>query len=141
MGQHVETNKMNFVVFFIGVVLGVIAITVMHWCRVAYERGTWAATMVAIAAFYMVFSIEHSLGETQHIVIALLFSLLAILGARFNTWLIVVALIGHGVFDAFVHLVFPDPSPEWWGPFCISVDIILGLWLAVLLVTKRIKVS
>ena len=65
MGQHVETNKMNFVVFFIGVVLGVIAITVMHWCRVAYERGTWAATMVAIAAFYMVFSIEHSLGETQ----------------------------------------------------------------------------
>jgi uncharacterized membrane protein HdeD (DUF308 family) len=87
------------------------------------------------------FQLNIVLEKLNNIVIALLFSLLAILGARFNTWLIVVALIGHGVFDAFVHLVFPDPSPEWWGPFCISVDIILGLWLAVLLVTKRIKVS
>jgi hypothetical protein len=35
----------------------------MHWCRIAYERGTWAAAMVAISAFYIVFSFEHGVDE------------------------------------------------------------------------------
>lgn len=131
---------MTSTAFFIGVALAVVSILTMHWCRVAYERGTWASAMVAIASFYIVFSIDQSIGEVQTISIALLFAILAILGARFNMWLVVVALIGHGVFDAVVHLIFPDPSPEWWGPFCLSIDIMLGLWLAFLLVQKRIKV-
>ena len=132
---------MNILAFLIGIALACLAIWVMHWCRVAHERGTWAATMVAISAFYIVFSFEHGMGEAEHVLIASLFALLAILGARFNAWLIVAALIGHGIFDAVVHLIFPDPSPEWWGPFCISVDIVLGLWLATLIIQKRVKVA
>ena len=132
---------MNILTFLIGIALACFAIAIMHWCRIAYERGTWAASMVAISAFYIVFSFEHGVGEVEHVTIASLFALLAILGARVNAWLIVAALIGHGVFDAVVHLVFPDPSPEWWGPFCIGVDVVLGLWLAILIIKKRIIVA
>ena len=89
---------MNLMAFLIGVVFAMTAVWIMQWCRIGHQRGTWAATMVAIAGFYIVFAIERGIGEGQHIVIAAIFTFLALLGARFNTWLIVVALMGHGIF-------------------------------------------
>jgi hypothetical protein len=72
--------------FLIGVVF---AMTVCGSCSGAASAIS-AATMVAIAGFYIVFAIERGIGEGQHIVIAAIFTFLALLGARFNTWLIVV---------------------------------------------------
>lgn len=95
--------------------------------------------MVAIATFYVVFAFDHGIGELHQSLIAVGFALLAVIGARYSAWFIVVALVGHGLFDATVHLVVPDPSPEWWSPFCIIVDIIFGLWLASLILKGRIN--
>jgi hypothetical protein len=124
--------------FLIGIVIALASIPVMHWCRVAYQRGTWAAAMIAISAFYIVFAFERGTGELEHITIASVFSLLALLGARFHTWFIVIALVGHGIFDVFVQFLLSNPSPAWWGPFCIGIDVIWGLWLAFLIAQKRI---
>lgn len=126
--------------FLIGVIVAVVAIAVMHYCRIAYERGTWAAAMVAISGFYVAFAFEQGAGQVEHTLIAAVFTLLAIVGARFNAWFIVAALLGHGVFDAGAQLVAPDPSPDWWGPFCVGVDIVLELWLLILILGNRLPV-
>ena len=67
------------------------------------------------------------------------FSSLALLGLRKSPWLIALALIGHGVFDAVAHWISSDPSPEWWGPFCLGVDVVLGVWLSLLIFQKKIR--
>ena len=110
----------------------------MHMTGIAYQRGTWVVTMVAIALFYVVFAVENGgpVEAALHAAIALAFIAMAILGGRGNPWWIVAALAGHGVFDAGAPLFVADPSPLWWGPFCLGVDLTLAAWLAVLLKTR-----
>ena len=92
----------------------------------------------AIALFYVVFAFENASLSTAvtHGLIASVFLAVAIVGARTSMWWVVLALAGHGTFDALAHLFANDPSPEWWGPFCLGVDVVLSGWLAALLITR-----
>ena len=76
------------------------------------------------------------------IVVAGGFLLIAVLGFRKNFWLIVAALIGHGVFDI-VHRFFIDNPgvPHWWPGFCLAFDALLGVFLAVRLMRHPERVS
>ena len=61
----------------------------------------------------------------------------AVAGFKKNLWLIVAALVGHGVFDSFHQLVIQNPGvPIWWPGFCLSFDILAGVFLAMLLVRR-----
>lgn len=119
----------------IGIGLGLIAIATMALAGVLRERGTWAATMVAIASFYVVFAFQTGEAETivVHTGLAVGFVILTLLGTRVMPWLLAATLIGHGIFDVTVGLVTTNPSPSWWGPFCLGIDVTLGLAPAVLL--------
>jgi hypothetical protein len=35
--------------------------------------------------------------------------------------------------DVAVESVLSNPAPNWWGPFCLGIDMILALALAVML--------
>jgi hypothetical protein len=49
-------------------------------------------------------------------------------------WLVVVALVGHGVFDIFhAQIIVNDGVPAYWPMFCMSYDLAAGLYLAWLL--------
>ena len=118
----------------IGVVLGIASVGLMALAGVARERGGYAVAMVAIAAFYPVFAVERGWDVFAfHAVVASLFIALAVMGARQSLWWLVAAMILHGLFDMLDGLSAPDPSPGWWGPFCLGVDLAIGLSLAFLI--------
>jgi hypothetical protein len=130
---------MNIFPLVFGIVLALLSIAVLHLCRIAQERGTWIVSAVAIASFYIVFALEHQNAIIGHSIIAFGFALLALIGARFSPWLIVLSIIGHGSFDLLIDVLMYDPSPIWWGPFCAGVDLTFGFWLAYLISQNRLK--
>jgi hypothetical protein len=64
------------------------------------------------------------------------FLMLGVAGFKKNLWLVVGALVGHGVFDFFHQIFIQNPGvPVWWPSFCLSFDALAGLF-AVLLVRR-----
>lgn len=103
------------------------------------ERVFYPAVMLAVATYYILFA---AMSASTSVVLAesiaaSAFLLLTVVGFKSTLWLVVAALIGHGLFDLFHHSIIDDPAvPLWWPGFCASFDIVAGGYLAVLL-TKR----
>ena len=104
------------------------------------ERAFYPTVLIVIASYYVLFAVMGASRSTLviEIVVACGFLLVAVLGFRKNVWLIVAALIGHGIFD-FVHRFFIDNPgvPHWWSGFCLAFDVVLGAILAVRLIRHR----
>lgn len=67
------------------------------------------------------------------------FVAVAVVGRKFNLWLIVGALAGHGIFDVLHNLVVTNPGvPEWWPAFCLTYDIAAAVFLAWLLMRSNL---
>ena len=67
------------------------------------------------------------------------FVLVAALGFRINLWLLVVALLGHGIFDFFHgHIILNPGVPAWWPMFCMIYDVTAGGYLAWLLCRRTV---
>ena len=108
------------------------------------ERAFYPTVMIVIASYYVLFA---AMGASKHtltieIVAACGFLLIAVLGYRRNIWLVVAALIGHGIFD-YVHRFYIDNPgvPHWWPGFCLAFDALLGVFLAVRLIRHPERVS
>ncbi|MBJ3762546.1 hypothetical protein ILP92_07300 [Maribius pontilimi] len=116
---------------FLGVAFALLAIALFHLSGMSRDRAAGPVTLVAIALFYPVFAVENGdlVQVLFHAAIASLFTGIAILGYRTRFVWIGLGLIGHGVFDAIAHASLDGPAPDWWGPFCIGVDVVLGAWL------------
>ena len=69
------------------------------------ERAYYPTVMIVIAAYYVLFAAMASSGRTLiiEIIAANVFLLAAVVGYKWNLWLVAVALVGHGVFDFFHH--------------------------------------
>jgi len=69
--------------------------------------------------------------EWLHVLIAGLFSVVAIIGARWSLWIVVLGFLAHGIFDTVLHYTsLHTPNPDWYGPFCLGFDVALALGLA-----------
>ena len=118
----------------VGITLGLASVGLMALAGIARERGSYAVAMVAIAAFYPVFAVGRGWDTFAfHAVVASLFVGLAILGARKSLWWTVAAMALHGLFDVLDGVRAHDPSPDWWGPFCLGVDLTIAAALSLLL--------
>jgi hypothetical protein len=108
------------------------------------ERAFYPTVLIVIASYYVLFAAMGASRRTLiiEIVVAGGFLLVAVLGFRTNFWLIVAALIGHGIFD-FVHRFFINNPclPHWWSGFCLAFDVLLGVFLAVRLIRHPVRVS
>jgi hypothetical protein len=63
--------------------------------------------------------------------------LLAVAGFKKNLWVAAAGLAGHGVFDFFHRAFVQNPGvPVWWPGFCMSFDVLAGMFVAVLLVKR-----
>ncbi|MFN0169984.1 MAG: hypothetical protein ACKV22_26470 [Bryobacteraceae bacterium] len=103
------------------------------------ERVFYPMMLPPIATYYILFAAMG--GSTSALTIeslvACVFLTVAVVGFRKNLWLIVAALVGHGVFDFFHHLIIQNPGvPVWWPGFCMSFDVLAGGFLAVLLAKR-----
>jgi hypothetical protein len=103
------------------------------------DRAFYPTVLIVIASYYVLFVVRGGSGRTLviEIVVASGFLLFAVLGFRGNLWLVVVAIVGHGILD-FVHRLFiENPGvPRWWPGFCLAFDVIFGAALAVRLITR-----
>jgi hypothetical protein len=108
------------------------------------ERAFYPTVLIVIASYYVLFAAMGASSRTLivEIVVASGFLLVAVLGFRRNFWLVVAALIGHGIFD-FVHRLFVDNPgvPHWWPGFCLAFDAVLGVFLAVRLIRHPERAS
>lgn len=128
--------------YLVGVVLAVVVCagfgTLVGFDR---DRAFYATMTVVVATYYALFAVMGGSTRallTESIGIAV-FLILAIAGFKWNSWLLVVGLAGHGLFD-FVHAnLIADPGvPSWWPPFCLSFDVVAGAYLAVLLLRGHV---
>ncbi len=103
------------------------------------ERVFYPMMLPPIATYYILFAAMGSSTPalTTESLVASIFLVAAVVGFKKNLWLIVAALVGHGVFDFFHHLVIQNPGmPVWWPGFCGSFDVLAGGFLALLLVRR-----
>lgn len=102
-------------------------------------RAFYPTVLIVIATYYVLFAVMG--GSTRVLLVEIAFasvvSLIAIIGFRKNLWIVVAALVGHGVFDFVHHLFIEDPGvPNWWPGFCMAYDVIAGAWLAMRLSSR-----
>jgi hypothetical protein len=107
------------------------------------ERSYYSTIVIVVASYYILFAVMGASGRTlaAEIAVTCVFTAMAILGWTRWPWLIAVALVGHGAFDAIHHLVIANPGvPKWWPGFCLSFDVALGAFVALRLLRRSSSV-
>lgn len=126
--------------FVVGVLLAVAVAALGRGTRFDWDRSFYSTILVIIASYYILFAI---LGDSTNalvweMVIAAIFSVAAVLGALRFPLLVGIGIAAHGLFDLVHHVIIQNPGvPPWWPGFCMSVDLILGLWVIGLSRSRR----
>jgi hypothetical protein len=101
------------------------------------ERAFYPTVLIVIASYYILYAAMAASSRTllAEIAVASGFLLVAVLGFKRDIWLVVAALVGHGIFDFVHHLFIDNPGvPHWWPGFCLAFDALLGAFLALHLI-------
>jgi hypothetical protein len=98
------------------------------------DRAFYPTVMIVIASYYVLFAVSGGtttsiVGET---VVMSLFAGAAIAGFKRSLWLVVAALVAHGIFD-WLHspIIFNPGVPAWWPQFCLAYDVVAAAYLAI----------
>ena len=105
------------------------------------DRAFYPTLTIVIASYYALFALMGgamgALGVES--VVILMFALASVVGFKFNLWVVVGALVGHGILDALhAHFVANPGVPVWWPMFCLAYDVAAGGYLALLLGRSRV---
>lgn len=123
--------------YLIGLILSVAVAAFAAGVGLDRERAFYSTVLIVIASYYVLFAVMGGssralLGE---MIVASGFLLFAVLGFKRSLWFAVAAIVGHGVFDFLHHWIIQNPGvPVWWPGFCLTFDVVLGMWLAVRLI-------
>ena len=112
--------------YVIGIVLSV-AVAMFAWC-VGFDRDRafYPTVLIVIASYYVLFA---AMSESVHTIllesiVMTGFLIAAVVGFKSSPWIVVVALAGHGVLDAFHGKVVENSGvPIWWPSFCLAYDL------------------
>ena len=105
------------------------------------DRAFYATVAIVVASYYVLFAAMGGSGHTLVVEAILMtaFVAVAVAGFKFNMWLVVVALAGHGVLDVLHGLVVTNPGvPGWWPAFCLTYDVAAAGFLAWLLMRSNL---
>jgi hypothetical protein len=97
----------------------------------------YALGITLIAAVYIGFAVADGRPKVIAVetVVASLFVLVAAVGVTTSGWVLVAALVGHGLKDAWQHRTGFVANTRWWPPFCAAVDVVAAAFIAVAMVT------
>lgn len=93
------------------------------------------ATLPHIARIALGVAIDESTTTSNvflHISIFRVFIVLTTAGYRIWYWVTCLGLVLHAALDLVIHYRPTDPSPDWCGLFCLSLDLVLAasmIWL------------
>src|SRR5215470_4876969 len=125
--------------YLIGVLLAAVVCVFAMLTGFDRDRVFYPTLLIVIATYYVSFAVMGSSTPVLMIesLAAGLFLMLAVAGFKRNLWLVVAGLAGHGVFDFYHHMFIQNPGvPVWWPGFCLSFDVLAGIFLAILLVRR-----
>lgn len=125
----------------VGVILALSVGLVTSAAGLDRDRALYPVMLIVIASYYDLFAIiggGAALAPETGVFAA--FLLAAIVGFRTSLWVVAVALVGHGALDLFHGSLIANLGvPAWWPMFCASFDIAAGMFLAWLILSKRIE--
>ena len=125
--------------YLVGVGLAVMVCTFGLLSGFDRDRVFYPTMAIVVAQYYILFAVMGSSMRALALesVIAAVFLALAVAGFMKNLWVTVAALVGHGIFDFFHHLLIQNPGvPMWWPGFCLAFDVLAGCFLALLLIRR-----
>src|ERR671913_772443 len=112
--------------YVIGIVLSAVVAVFARYVGFDRDRAFYPTVMIVIALYYVLFAAMSGSIQTVVIesVVMTLFAAAAVAGFKSNAWIVVVALAGHGVFDAIHgHVIENAGVPAWWPAWCFSYDV------------------
>lgn len=126
--------------YSIGILLAIGSIGAAVAIGLARDRSFYSTIMIWIASNYVLFALMG--GSRQTLILESLlaggFIIVAVIGFKTNLWIVVAALVGHGLFDFVHHQLVANPGvPRWWPGFCLAFDVTAGVLLAFLLSTHQ----
>ena len=97
----------------------------------------WAISLVIIASIYVGFAVADGrpIVIAAEVVVASSFIILAAVAIGSSPWLVVIGLAGHGIKDLWQHRTRFVANTRWWPPFCLVVDLVAAIVIAVLVLT------
>jgi hypothetical protein len=126
--------------YVVGIVLSIGVAVFARCARFDSDRAFYPTVLIVIASYYVLFaamtgSIETVLLES---IIMAVFAIAAVAGFKGSLWIIVGALVAHGLQDA-VHgaIVANAGVPAWWPAWCLAYDV--GAAAALAWVLMRAK--
>lgn len=126
----------------VALVLALVVVGLGRLAGLDRDRAMYPITLIVIGAYYVLFA---TMGGAQalaaELIAALVFTALAVLAFRTSLWWAAAGIAGHGLFDWFVHprLIANPGVPAFWPAFCGTIDVALGVLLALLLVRRAIR--
>jgi len=127
----------------IGIGLAPVIVVLGRLSGMDRDRAMYPISLIVIAAYYVLFA---TMGGAQalpsELIAATVFIVVAIVGFRTSLWWVAAGIAGHGVFDFVVHprLIANPGMPVFWPAFCGSIDLALGVLIAILLLRRAIPV-
>ena len=125
----------------IGVALAPVVVVLGRLSGLDRDRAMYPIALIVIAAYYFLFA---TMGGAQslpaELIAATIFIAIAIIGFRTSLWWVAAGIAGHGMFDWVVHphLIANPGMPVFWPAFCGSIDVALGVLIAILLLRRAI---
>jgi hypothetical protein len=112
--------------YVVGIVLSVVVALFARLVGFDRDRAFYPTVMIVIALYYVLFAVMSGSVQTVVIesVVMTMFAAAAVAGFKSSPWIVVVALAGHGVFDAVHgHIVENAGVPAWWPAWCLAYDV------------------
>lgn len=128
--------------YLIGAAVGVGIGIFTSLVRMDRDRALYPTMLITIALLYDLWAVLGGSNQALALEAAagVIFIGLAVAGFKSSLWFTVIGLIGHGIFDLVHPQIIQNPGvPVWWPAFCMSADVALGAFLAILIVRDRIR--
>ena len=126
--------------YVVGIVLSIGVALFAKVVKLDRDRAFYPTVMIVIASYYVLFAVMSGSVQTVVIesVVMTLFAAAAVAGFKSSSWIVVVALAGHGVFDAVHGYVIENAGmPVWWPAWCLAYDVGAAAILAWLIKRQR----
>jgi hypothetical protein len=122
--------------YVIGIILALATVALGRSVGFDRDRAFYPLVLIITASYYVLFAVMG--GSTSALLIELIvmtaFVAVAVAGFKFNIWLVVAAMAGHGVFDLLRGFFITNPGvPVWWPPFCLAYDVVVAAVVAILI--------
>ena len=112
--------------YVVGIVLSIGVAVLARSVGFDRDRAFYPTVMIVIASYYVLFAAMS--GSVQMVllesIVMIVFAVAAVVGFKSSPWIVVVALAGHGMFDALRGEVLENSGvPVWWPAFCLAYDL------------------